>query len=184
MTDKQYQNLQEDYIEHVLEYVKESGSLIPHISIFADIIKPKDEEESNKPALIHIPIDHQFMKDDESKDKFINGVLPSVFEDLKEKFSPKAIAWAAEAWMRVADKNFNPEKDDWKAISVKKEIIMITIESENKNDCFMYEIKRLGKQVTSNGEMIDIIELDKLEDLTNPDKIGGRFSGLFKKFNK
>jgi len=103
---------------------------------------------------------------------------------LKEKFSPKAIAWAAEAWMRVADKNFNPEKDDWKAISVKKEIIMITIESENKNDCFIYEIKRLGKQVTNTGELIDIIELEKLDDLTKPDNIGGRFSGLFKKFNK
>jgi hypothetical protein len=185
MTDEQYQNLQEDYINHILEYVKESGNLFPHISVFADIIKPKNESEKDKPALIHIPIDDEYMKDDESKDRFVDGILPDVFKDLKEKFAPKAIGWAAEAWMRVIDKkNFNPEKDNWKAIPVRKEVIMINIETENKQECFLYEIKRLGKQVNSDGEMTDIIELNKLDDLSNHESMAGRFSGLFQKFNK
>ncbi len=71
MTREEYFDLQEDYINHILEYVKESGGLFPHISIFADIIKPK-KEERGKPALIHIPIDDDFMKDEESKDYFVD----------------------------------------------------------------------------------------------------------------
>lgn len=180
MTKEKYLELQEDYIQHILEYVKESGNLFPHISIFADITKPK-EEEKNKPALIHIPIDDKFMENEDTKDQFINEILPDVFKSLKEKFIPVGVAWASEAWMRVANKNFNPNTDDWKAIPVKKEIIMISIESEFNNACIMYEIKRMGTQVNADGELTSCVELEKLDELGSQDGVGGRFSGLFKK---
>jgi hypothetical protein len=181
MTKEKYFDLQEDYIQHIMDYVKESGNLFPHISIFADIIEPKDEE-IDKPALIHIPIEDKFMEDGDTKDEFINDIIPDVFKSLKQRFIPVGVAWASEAWMRTADKNSDPEKKEWKGLSPKKEIIIISIESEFGDNCFMYEIKRLGIQVNSDGELTDSIELEKLEDLSSPDSVGGRFSGLFKKF--
>lgn len=181
MTKEKYFDLQEDYIEHILDYVKESGNLFPHISIFADMLKPK-EDEKDKPALIHIPIDNKFMENDETKNEFVNDILPDVFKSLKEKFIPVGVAWAAEAWMRIPEKGFNSDKDDWKAVPIRKEIIMINIESEFGNTCFMYEIKRLGVQVTADGELTDSVELIKLDELDSPSNIGGRFSGLFNKF--
>jgi hypothetical protein len=184
MTKEQYHDLQDDYIQHILEYVKDNGNLFPHISIFADIIDPK-EEEMDKPALIHIPIDDEYMKDEDSKDEFVDEVLPKVFKELKKRFIPHGIAWAAEAWMRVVDKNFNPSKDNWKSIPVRKEVIMISIESEDGNEFFMYEIKRSGKQVNSDGEFVDIVELERFNDEVikkSPEQITGRFTGLFKKF--
>jgi hypothetical protein len=182
MTKEQYFDLQEDYIQHILDYVKETGGLFPHISILADIKKPT-EEEKDKPALIHIPIDNEFMEDEESKDKFVDDVLPILFSQVKKKFEPKAVAWASEAWMRVVDKDFDPNVQDWKALPIKKEIIIITIESEYDEHLFVYEIKRLGKQVNSEGEMVDMVELEKLDDeFGKAQKAGGRFSGLLKKF--
>jgi len=112
-------------------------------------------------------------------------VLPKVFKELKKRFIPHGIAWAAEAWMRVADKNFNSSKDDWKSIPIRKEVIMISIESEDGNEFFMYEIKRSGKQVNSDGEFVDIVELERFDDEVikkSPEQITGRFTGLFKKF--
>jgi hypothetical protein len=180
MTKEKYLDLQEDYIEHILEYVKDSGSLFPHISVFADIIKPK-KDEINKPALIHIPIADKFMETEDTKDEFIDEILPDVFKSLKKKFIPAGVAWASEAWMRVAGSDFDIDKDDWKAIKTKKEIIIITIESDFGDACFMYEIKRNGAQVNSNGELVSSVELEKLDELSSPDAVGGRFSGLFKK---
>lgn len=180
MTKEKYLTLQEDYIEHILDYVKDSGNLFPHISVFADIAVPK-EDEINKPALIHIPIDDKFMETEDTKDEFINKILPDVFKSLKEKFIPAGVAWASEAWMRTAGSDFDMDKDDWKSIKNKKEIIIITIESDFGDSCFMYEMKRKGSQVNSDGELTNIIELKKLDELSTPDSIGGRFSGLFKK---
>jgi hypothetical protein len=181
MTNEEYHDLKEDYIQHILDYVKDNGSLFPHLSVFADIKKPK-EEEIGKPALIHIPIDDEYMKDDESKDRFVDEILPNLFKELKTRFTPHGVAWAAEAWMRVAEKDFDPSKDNWKAIPIKKEIIMISVESENANDCFIYEIKRIGKQVNSDGDFVDIVELERLDgDFATATKLAGRFTGLFKK---
>lgn len=184
MTKEEYSDLQEDYVQHILDYVKDHGSLFPHISIFADIINPK-EEEMGKPALIHIPIDDEYMESEEKKDLFVDEILPTAFEELKKKFTPYGVAWAAEAWLRVADKDFNSSKDNWKAIPIKKEVIMISIESENGNEFFIYEIRRLGKQVNNHGDLVDIVELERFDNDFNKQSssnLAGRFTGLFKKF--
>lgn len=182
MTEEQYYKLKEDYIEHILEYVREEGGLFPHLSILADIKEPSPEEE-NKPALIHIPIDEQYMESEENKDEFVYDILPVVFKKLKKDFTPTAIAWASEAWMRIVDKNFDVSKQNWKEIPIKKEVIIITIESEFENISHLYEIKRKGKQINSEGTLIDAIQLEKLdEEFKGASKVEGRFSGLFKKF--
>jgi hypothetical protein len=181
MTNEQYALLKQDYIDHIKEYVTENGSLFPHLTIFADVKKPKKGEE-DKPALIHVPIPDEYMENDRAKDKFIDEVVPDLFQNINEKFIPKGIGWAAEAWMRVADKNFDVEKDNWKKIPIKKEVIMISIESDEPTESIIYEIKREGKQVIPGGDIVDIIKLEEqFREEGAPTVSGGRFTGLFKK---
>ena len=180
MTKEKYHDLEDDYINHILKYVKESGGLFPHISIFAE---DKDPEQT-KPALIHIPIEDSYMEDDAGKERFIKNVLPGVFRALKEEFIPVGTAWASEAWMRFPGKDFDPEKDNWKEIPIKKEVIIIQTESDFGTSCVIYEIKREGKQINSDGELTDNVTLERLDDLKNPEHMSGRFSGLFNKLKK
>lgn len=179
MTQEQFNVLKEDFITNIREYVIENGGIFPHISIFADIKNPESEEE-NKPALIHIPIPDELMMDDEGKDKFVNKVFPKIAEDVKKKFSPTALAWTAEAWVRTATKE-KPFEANWKDLPIEKEVVIITIESNHDKECVIYDIVRNGKQITPEGNMVDKIELIEAKNLAHPDGLGGRFSGLFDK---
>jgi hypothetical protein len=180
MTDKQYLELREDYIKHITEYVIDNGGLFPHLTIFADVKKPKEGEE-DRPAIIHIPIPDEFMQSNDMKDKFVDDVVPDLFKNINKDFIPHGIGWAAEAWMRIADKSFDPSKNDWKKIPIRKEVIMISIESDGPAESLIYEIKREGKQVNSDGDLVDVIKLEQqFKDDMTP-SAGGRFTGLFKK---
>lgn len=58
---------------------------------------------------------------------------------------------------------------------------MISIESDGPAESIIYEIKREGKQVNSDGDLVDVIKLEQqFKDETAP-STGGRFTGLFKK---
>lgn len=179
MTKEHFETLKEEYIGHITEYVKQAGGLFPHISIFAE---EKDKTKSNKPALIHIPISDEFMDSEDGKDEFVEEALPQISKKVNEMFDVYAIAWSSEAWMRMADKP--SDLKNWKKIPIKKEVVIITIETKDGNDCILYEIKRDGHQVTSDGDLVDKIELIKSEENDGIKNIGGRFSGLLKLFKK
>lgn len=180
MTNDEFLSLKEDYIDNIEKYVKEEGSLFPHVSIFADFKNPKESE--GKPAIIHIPIPDEYMENDNSKEEFVETVLPDIFSKVKEKFIPVAVGWASEAWMRIADKKENVT--DYKKLPIKKEVIIITIEANkemNFSQCALYEIKRNGIQVNSDGELKNNVTLEFLEGM-DPKEMGGRFSQLLSKF--
>lgn len=184
MTQDQFDILKEEFTNNIKEYVVQNGGIFPHITIFADGKNPENEEE-NKPALIHIPIPDEMMMDDEGKDKFVNEVFPEIAKKVKTKFTPNALAWTSEAWVRTIHKKDNPNinyhTSDWKELPIEKEVIIITIESENDKKCVIYDVKRNGKQITHEGDIVDKVELTEATDLAYPDGIGGRFSGLFAK---
>lgn len=180
MTPEQYQEVKDAYIEHLIDVIAETGGLFPHITIFADVLKPKEGEE-NKPAIIHIPIPDNFMKDDESKDEFIDEIIPDIFKDLKKEFEPHGVAWSSEGWLRHIEKG-GKIPDNYKNLPIKKEVVIVTLGTQDKEEALIYEIKRQGKQVNSDGNLVDIVKLEKL-DGDQPESVGGRFSGLFKKFN-
>jgi hypothetical protein len=111
----------------------------------------------------------------------MNKVLPNVVKEVNKRFTVDAVAWAAEAYMRVTENK--EDLKDWKAIPIKKEVLFITIESENRFDNCIMEIVRNGKQVTSDGDLVDNIDLIELPEMADtPLSIDGRFSGLYKKF--
>lgn len=179
MTQKQFKLLKEEYVEHIKTFVKEQGELFPHITIFANIRVIK-EENDKKPALIHIPIPDEYMKNDESKDAFIDDIVPELFQAIEKDFKVYAVAWAAEATIRIPPKDFDLDKENYKTLPVKKDCIILTIESKKDNDIFLYEIHK-GLAIGKKG-LVDEINLIELEQ--KPKSVKGRFSGLFKNFNK
>ena len=52
---------------------------------------------------------------DETKENFIETILPKIAENVKEDFTPHAVAWSSECWMRQADKDKPIE--NWKKLS-------------------------------------------------------------------
>lgn len=177
MTD--YDKLLEEYINDIQSRIKESGGLNPCITVFAD------QEDSDKTAIIHVPIPEEYIEDDSSKDMLVDDVLPIIFEEVNKRFKPFGIGWASEAWMRIADKD--SQIKDYKLLPIKKEVVFIVIETDLKKETITYEIKRDGKQVNADGDIIDIVSLEKIEEMSGdsfPSALTGRFSNLYKKLKK
>jgi len=180
MTDIEYNKVKESYIRHVQSYMKDVGNLFPHITIFAN---HKDANVDDKPAVIHIPIPDEFMENDETKDTFVNDILPEVFKTVKDDFIPYSVAWGSEAWVRSIDKD-EKMPDDYKSIPIKKEVLFVSIESKDKQETIIYDIKRDGKQVNSDGSITDVIQLTEAQESGMVNATEGRFSGLFKMLEK
>lgn len=179
MTKEEYSSLKENYIDHLTDMMSEIGSIPAHITVFADHINTKD---SKKPALVHIFIPPHYMESEDSKDRFVNEELPPAFKAMKQKFKPYCITWAAEAWVRMAGADFDVDKQNWKAIPIKKEVVIVSMETEDTTETIIYNIHRNGKQVTKDGDLVDSVTLEKDEDLNQGRAVGGRFTGLFRTF--
>lgn len=122
------------------------------------------------------------MKNDRSKDKFVDVVIPEVGAKLKEMFNPKAVLWASEAWMREGGKDFNPEVTNYKDLPVKYEVLIITVDKgEGTTQTLIYKMLRQGMKVNEDGDMIDQVELEPYKDSEDLTSGGGRFTGLFQK---
>ena len=190
MTTEQFSLLKEEYINNIKRFVTENGGLFPHLSVFADVNKKKirkifEDDDSDKPALLHIPLPDKYTQTDEGKELFIKNVFPELAKEIKENFTPNAIAWASEAWVRKMDKEDAPNgeiPDNWKELPIQKEVIIITIESESSQECLIFNINRNGKQIDEDGNLVDTIELTPCDELSGANGFTGRFSGLFSKF--
>ena len=182
MTPEDFKELKDEYLDHIKSQLSEEGGLIPHFTVFADMIE-KDEEsdDDNRKAVIHLMVPSDLIDTDEGKDIIVEEILPKMMTKIKSKFIPHGIAWASEAWMRIADKDFNPKKDDFKTIKVKKEVLFISLETKDTAEAFVYEIKRNGKQVNAEGNLVDKVDLIEIPDIKDMNSSEGRLSGLFKK---
>ena len=182
MTQEEYNEVKDLYIENVKQIILEQGGLFPHLTIFANHKKYKEDEP--KTAIIHVPVPEEYMEDDDDKDEFVNEVMPGIYKVVKEDFIPYGVGWASEAWMRYADKDFDFNTSNYKNLPVKKEVLLLSIETQEKSDTHIYEIKRNGSQVNSDGRMTDKIELTELTEMASMTGMDGRFAGLYKKLNK
>lgn len=179
MTQEKYESLKTSYVEFITRIIKDHGGLSPAVTILG--IRKDDQQN----AVIHIPIPEFLMNSEKGKDEFVDDVIPKLAKKVNEEFEVKAVAWASEAWLRSVSKDEKTGEatvpDDWKSLP-KKEVLFITIESDNKYDATVMEMIRKGQQVNAEGQLTDHIELVPLPDFENPEKMEGRFSGLYKKF--
>lgn len=174
-TLEKFDKLKENYLDMVVSGTKEAGGLPPHITLFG-----YHNDDHEKQAIIHVPIKDELMTS-EGKIKLFNKVIPELAKDIaKKEFTIYALAWASEAWIREANRD-EAITDNWKDIPIKKEVIIINLESIVKDELIMYDVARVGHKVSDNGEFIDNIELTPItqEPMSN---VGGSLSGLSKYF--
>jgi len=176
MTTEQFIEIKDEYLQNMKEMLLESGNIQPTVTIIADHL------EENKPAIVHIPIPEKIANSDDGKQMFIDKMIPEIAIKVKERFKIKAVAWASEAWMREAHvDDYNPAKDNYKDIPIKKEILIITIDTGTNTESYVYEIIRLA--VSPTGDLVEDIELRDMPELSSQfAKNEGRFGNLYKKF--
>ena len=181
MTEEQYIELKNTYLGNIKKYMQQEGGMFSHISIFAEPLDTEDEDDP-KTAIIHIPIPEKMANSENGKEYFISKMVPDIADTVKQQFNTVGVVWASEAWLRVANKDEESKLENWKDMPIKKEVLMIAIESKFGNEALIYEIVRKGMQVTEDG-LSDTIELIKDEALSGENlNFEGRFTGLYKKF--
>lgn len=185
MTNERFIEMKDGYIEFVTKIIIESGQLGPSITVMGNTL------EDGKNAIVHVPIPGKYMKSEDSKDEFIDEILPGIAKKVAENFTVEAVAWASEAWMRVVEKDDSKSDaeniKDWKKVPIQKEVLISTMESQEFNKTYIMEILRKGKVVNSDGELIDQIELVEIPGLENDQDVvigEGRFTNLYQKFTK
>jgi uncharacterized membrane protein YvbJ len=176
MTEKDYIDIKEEYLNLVKGMLVETGGLQPSITILGT------HKEDQKNSVIHVPIPGKFVESEIMKDAFIDVIVPEISVKINKKFDVKAVAWASEAWLRSAEKDKPDALENWKDLPIKMEVLIVTIESADKNETIILEIVRKGKQVNEDGDLIDIIELVESPEYKQGVTGEGRFTGLYKKF--
>lgn len=185
MTQEEYIEIKKGYIKFVTKHLTNNGNLGPSISVLGT------QKETGENTVVHVLIASEFMKSDKSKDEFVDNVLPQIAKEIAKDYTITAVAWAAEAWLRVVekDKATTEQLKDWKKLPVQKEVLIVSIDCSNGSDVFVQEIVRKGKQVNKDGELVDHVELLELPEYTS--KLsgvsiseGGRFANLYKKFTE
>jgi hypothetical protein len=181
MTEEQYIELKDRYLTNIKKYMTEEGGLFSHISVFAEKIEHDENDDESKHAIIHIPLPEKIANSDAGKELFVTKILPEIANTLKEEFTATGVAWASEAWLRSSHID-DKQPENWKDMPIKKEVLMVSMESAYGNETSVYEIVRNGMKVTEDG-LSDSIELIKDEELSGENlKFEGRFTGLYKKF--
>jgi len=173
MTEEKYQELKQEYVGNIKRVMTELGFIRPHLTVFGS---HKDEEIKDKDALVHIEVRDEFMRSETMKEGFVQVILPEIAEKIKEMIVPYGVAWTSEAWVRTAAKE-QGVPDNWKELPIEKEVLMVSMEFTNKKEMLIYEIKRNGKQVNEDGDLVDHIDLLE-QDFSNAEGMTGRFTGF------
>lgn len=181
MTNKDFNDMKDGYIELVKDLITKTGGLEPSITILGT----NKNDQTN--AIVHVPIPGKYMNSENMKDTFIDVIVPQISDKINEKFDVHAVAWASEAWVRTIDKkDGHPTKapENWKELPISMEVLIVTIESADHNQTIILEILRNGKRVNEEGELIDTIELTEHPEYKDGITGEGRFTGLYKKFTQ
>jgi hypothetical protein len=175
ITMEKFEQLKADYLEMIVQGTSDAGGLPPHFTIFAT---NKDEEKAQ--SIIHVPIPDSLLTE-EGKESFVTTMLPQISKKIKEKFIVFAVAWASEAWLRTGEKGKEID-ENWKDLPIKKEVVIVHIESIIKKECNIYEMIRNGHKVDEDGNFIDNVSLTLLPDMESMSEATGRFTDLLKSF--
>lgn len=175
MTKEEFKEIKEYYIESTKETLLKHGNIGPVITIMGNL------KDNNTPSALQIVLPEEVANSDESKQLFVDKVIPKLAVEVREKFTIDAVGWSSEAWLREVPKDeFDPKT--YKEIPIKREILIITIDTAEGSECYTYEIVRMS--VSPNGDLVENIELIELPTLgMQVSNSEGRFNDLYRKFN-
>lgn len=168
MTKEELQGLKDDYVNHLKKHMVEAGGMFSHLALFGN------KKESGERAVVHIVVDAKHIASEEDKENFLIEVLPGIASKVKQEFTLDAVAWTSEAWMRSSDKEFN---GNWQALPIQKEVLIIMYQEKDAGETIVLEIKRDGKVINSEGDLIDNINLVELPDLSQAMSVDGKPKG-------
>jgi hypothetical protein len=174
MTKEEFKEIKEYYIESTKENLLKHGTIEPVITIMGNL------KDNNTPSALQIVLPEEVANSDENKQLFVDQVIPKLAVEVREKFTIQAVGWSSEAWLREIPKDeFNVE--DYKKIPIKREILIITIDTAKESECYAYEIVRMS--VSPNGDLVENVELVELPDVaSSASNSQGRFNNLYRKF--
>ena len=175
LTTDEYQELKASYLRSIVSGTEAAGGLPPHIALFGT------EKKDLKRAIVFMKIDEQLMSSEDGKDLFIEKVVPALSKSVMKEFDVHSVAWASEAWLRES-KMDQPMPENYKDLPIKKEIVIVSIESLDKTECVMYDVVRDGHKVTSSGDFVDSVSLKLITESPEMISASGRFTGLIKHF--
>ena len=179
MKNEDLMSIKERYTNSLIEATMATGHLVPHISLFGH--EKKNPEELH---MLNMPFPEEMMSDDVLKDTFMKTIFPEFAKHICETYEILAVSWVSEAWLR---EKMGDMPVDYKDIPIKKEVIILTFETKDVFYCQTYDVLRKGKKVTSEGDLIDNVQLTKSLDFENKDHesvVEGRFTHLLKYFLK
>jgi hypothetical protein len=180
LTKEEFDELKKGHLDIVERYMAEEGNIFSHLTIFGKQLS------DGSTSIINVPIPSEFLQSESTKDKFTDIIVPKLGADLSKRFDILGVLWTAEAWVRVADKGDNHKNviDNWKEIPVKKEVVIITVDSDFGQESIVYNIVRDNMSVGLDG-LNQSVKLELDEQLCAEGiSVGGRFTGLYKKLNK
>jgi len=172
--NEHFEDMKNHYLEETKKSLLDNGFVVPSFAIMA--LKVSDEQ----PALIHMPLPSIYLDSEKAKDRFFSEIFPKMAKEIRKDFKPFAILWASEAYYREAKPDFDLTKDNYQDLPIKKEVLIITVDSEEVSTCEIYEIIKSGMSINEEG-LIDQISLEKLSDNQGLKEAQGRFSNLYKK---
>jgi hypothetical protein len=174
MTKEEFKEIKEYYIESTKETLLKNGNLEPVITIMGNL------KDNNTPSALQIVLPEEVANSDENKQLFVDQVIPKLAVEVREKFTIEAVGWSSEAWLREIPKD-EFKVEDYKKIPIKREILIITIDTAKESECYAYEIVRMS--VSPNGDLVENVELVELPDVaSSASNSQGRFNNLYRKF--
>jgi hypothetical protein len=174
MTKEEFKEIKEYYIESTKETLLKNGNLEPVITIMGNL------KDNNTPSALQIVLPEEVANSDENKQLFVDQVIPKLAVEVREKFTIEAVGWSSEAWLREIPKD-EFKVEDYKKIPIKREILIITIDTAKESECYAYEIVRMS--VSPNGDLVENIELVELPEVaSSASNSEGRFNNLYRKF--
>ena len=179
LTEDQYQEIKTRYLKTIVKATEEAGGLPGHLALFAT---EKDDPDA-KETIVFMKIDDTFLSTEFGKDVFVEKMIPIMANDINKTFNVHSVAWSSEAWLRET-KLDQVIPDNYKELPIKKEVIIVNIESLDKTECVMYDVLRNGHQVNADGDFTETVVLELMTETDQMINASGRFTGLIKHFIK
>lgn len=178
MTKEDFSKIRHSHIEAIKGLMQMEGRVFPQFNIFGRYWENPFQLVNH---IVNVP--GRFLESEGGKNALVDKLLPQIGETLrKDKFKVEAIAWTSEAWQRTFPAGEGiPE--NWKLTPVEKEVLTINLQTEDTKEFFIYEIRRSGKQVNGEGELVDLVEL-KTEREGEAQGNTGRFANIFERITQ
>ena len=182
---KLYTEFKESMFAIVKGMIVDNGGLPP---IGAALVFDAD---ADKYGIAFIPIPGEFLKDESRKEVLANIVFPDAFKQIETEHNHRIVGfcWSTEVWIRSTNKNALP--DNYQELP-KEEGVILNMETEEQSDIIIKLVKREGKVINKEGNLIDNILLEDyhtefsgvIHPGVSPTSSEGRFANIFKNYRK